>query len=577
MPLSASTSLPTPPALKTGTALSALRSSPPAISRILGICVQSPVLLGAPLILLSWSSLEAPYHDTKEIHHVAFTYLIAFVPGWVAAQLFAAAGLPVLSAMFHFLSLLVGTRSLWTWANLGRKLKDHKGWLYRCTHEWRKAATWVGLISIFRQAALSLTGNTALLLPCSTTIPPWLCRRLGTDEYGIKILSMAAGFISVLLWISYYFVVFWPSRTVYREYIPLKRRLIQFLHDSREDGDEDMRYVPWLEDSTEREDRWQRKIDTIKDPEEKLCTYALASAMTRSKAQSLSQRVEVGHKKRRWWLSRLILGPRRVTRTPLASEIWGNGLLDQQWMMLEEDSIPGFSESFLLRFFGGTVGATANVPGTHLVSAHEQMLEGIKLFGRGGVNPGDTLGEEWSLKGIKAFAARAGSGFLPPGHEEELEREIHDLESSGLLDSGTEIEQRVSAFMSNRKMELDAINSILIKRGLKVINIDEYCITRLKVIAHFKYGLSLPALYPTQDAKGSAEEMREFLVFSIATSIWEDDLDSGNDEKTTVEDGYVDDKPEPVDDYTAVYRQNTAVYDPNKDDDNTLFGTSKEL
>ncbi len=71
--------------------------------------------------------------------------------------------------------------------------------------------------------------------------------------------------------------------------------------------------------------------------------------------------------------------------------------------------------------------------------------------------------------------------------------------------------------------------------------------------------------------------MREFLVFSIATSIWEDDLDSGNDEKTTVEDGYVDDKPEPVDDYTAVYRQNTAVYDPNKDDDNTLFGTSKEL
>ncbi len=100
---------------------------------------------------------------------MAFTYLIAFVPGWVAAQLFAAAGLPVLSAMFHFLSLvsssqqlapqvqiistylnvsvltdprttlqLAGTRSLWTWANLGRKLKDHKGWLYRCTHEWRK-------------------------------------------------------------------------------------------------------------------------------------------------------------------------------------------------------------------------------------------------------------------------------------------------------------------------------------------------------------------------------------------------------------------------------------------------------
>ncbi len=41
---------------------------------------------------------------------MALTYLIAFVPGWAAAQLFAAAGLPVLSATFKFLSLVSSLR-----------------------------------------------------------------------------------------------------------------------------------------------------------------------------------------------------------------------------------------------------------------------------------------------------------------------------------------------------------------------------------------------------------------------------------------------------------------------------------
>ncbi len=37
---------------------------------------------------------------------MALTYLIAFVPGWAAAELFAVAGLPVLSATLKFLSLV---------------------------------------------------------------------------------------------------------------------------------------------------------------------------------------------------------------------------------------------------------------------------------------------------------------------------------------------------------------------------------------------------------------------------------------------------------------------------------------
>ncbi len=73
-------------------------------------------------------------------------------------------------------------------------------------------------------------------------------------------------------------------------------------------------------------------------------------------------------------------------------------------------------------------------------------------------------------------------------------------------------------------------------------------------------------------------EMRDFFVFSIATSIWEDDLDCGNNEKTAVDDGYVHDKPEPVqDDKTTIYQKNTAVYDPNKGDDNALFGRKEGL
>ncbi len=74
-------------------------------------------------------------------------------------------------------------------------------------------------------------------------------------------------------------------------------------------------------------------------------------------------------------------------------------------------------------------------------------------------------------------------------------------------------------------------------------------------------------------------EMREYLVFHIATSIWQDDLDSENDEKTNVEGGHVEKgEPESLNvDEMSVYRRNTAVYDPNKDEDNVndaLFGKS---
>ncbi len=49
------------------------------------------------------------------------------------------------------------------------------------------------------------------------------------------------------------------------------------------------------------------------------------------------------------------------------------------------------------------------------------------------------------------------------------------------------------------------------------MNIDEYCITRLKVIAHYKYGLGISALYPTPDAKGSAEGNEISAYYAVHT------------------------------------------------------------
>ncbi len=84
-------------------------------------------------------------------------------------------------------------------------------------------------------------------------------------------------------------------------------------------------------------------------------------------------------------------------------------------------------------------------------------------------------------------------------------------------------------------------------------------------------------------------EMREVLVFNIATSIWEDDFDgSDHDEKATAVEGgggYGEEEPGPllnVDEYTALYRKNTTdAYDSNQDGDNdtnnALFGRSGEL
>ncbi len=43
--------------------------------------------------------------------------------------------------------------------------------------------------------------------------------------------------------------------------------------------------------------------------------------------------------------------------------------------LIQEDTIPGFAESFLLNFFRGTVGAEAEVPGKHLIRAHEQVVK----------------------------------------------------------------------------------------------------------------------------------------------------------------------------------------------------------
>ncbi|CAN0106177.1 unnamed protein product [Laminaria digitata] len=103
------------------------------------------VLVAVPLLLRSWGNMEAEHHDTLECRTVVQTYLVA-AGGCLCAILAEVAGNTILAVLLQVAWRVAGARSLWTWSDLGRNLRNTPGWLHSSTARWRTAATYVALV-----------------------------------------------------------------------------------------------------------------------------------------------------------------------------------------------------------------------------------------------------------------------------------------------------------------------------------------------------------------------------------------------------------------------------------------------